>query len=148
MNKLMKYGMIGAMVLGAQSMVFASGVSGVDQLKSDVITTKGSQVQAIKLAEMNKKIVSEGDSVEGIAVTMSVAATPLTEAQRAEFEKEEQEQIKKICEALGITYKEDMTLAGIYENLTEDQFNLLVEKEVIQVVKAAMTTEAIAAEQK
>lgn len=137
MKKLMKYGMIGAMVLGAQSMVFASsGVEKVDTLKATVVTESA-------LTAVNEKI--DGNEI-GVSMVASVEARELTATEKEAMKVEEQVLAKEICEALNIQYDETITFGELIGSLTEAQMDALAEKGIIQVMTATRAAEAKSAE--
>lgn len=164
MKKLMKYGMIGAMVLGAQSMVFASGISPEEGKMIKVTAAQKGAISATIKAEtkdlinvdemsavkMEKAIVSKDgeenplvESTEAAMVTMA-KATELTKEEKAA----EQVRVKEICEALQIEYTEGTTLGDLFEKLTEGQMDQLAQKGLIQVATPVAVTQSTAAVQK
>ncbi len=120
MKKLFRMAMIGSMVLGAQSMVFANTASTSEMVKLAVPATEVNEVE--------------------------IKAATLTEAMPSQMTEEEKaadvEKVKEICEVLNIQYDENTTLGQLFATLTEEQVNKLVDLEIIQVVEATETTAA------
>lgn len=158
MKKLMKYGMIGAMVLGAQTMVFANGVTEKLEMIKATKTTEAAiskttpqddmsknedgtvvaakTVMAIK-ANQNEETVIKGEVVP----VASVKATTLTAAEKEAMKVADQARVKEICEALDLKYDETTTLDEVFANLTEAQLDTLAEKGIIEVMAAATVAE-------
>lgn len=127
MKKLFTMAMVGAMVLSAQSMVFANSAATSEMVKS---------VPAIKVNEAEvAQEMTEGE----IKAAVVTEAKEMTEEEKkaADFKK-----VEEICEALNIQYDENTTLDQLFATLTEEQVNKLVDLEIIQVVEATETTAA------
>lgn len=125
MKKLFTMAMVGAMVLGTQSMVFANN------------TATNEMVKSVPAIEVNgEKVVQENHEGE-IKAAVLTEAIEMTEEEKkaADFKK-----VEEICEALNIQYDENTTIDQLFATLTEEQFNKLVELEIIQ--EAAVTEEA------
>lgn len=135
MKKLAKYGLLGAMFVASQSMVFAG-------VQPTVQNNDG--VEIVKLAEVSKGT----ENVQGMTVTMtaidSIAAVELTEEQKAEMAKAQEEQLQKMCDVLSWNYEEvkDKEMSEIFASLTEDQMDQLVEAGVIETATLTTASEA------
>lgn len=129
MKKLVMLGMVGAMVLGAQSMVFAS-TSGTNETIKATAT-----VAAQKIDETKMEVIE-------MTETTPAEVRELTGAEKTA----QKERVKEICEAIGMAYDENTTLDEVFMNLTEAQINELAEKGLIEVMLATETVPVITTE--
>ena len=100
MKKLLVVGMVGAMVLGMQNMVFA-GVENT-QKEIEVVHTIGAELV--------------------YANTVSSVTAEVRELSEEEIAVQKA-RVKEICEAVNMTYDEDTTLDDVFMKLTEEQIN-------------------------
>lgn len=163
MKKLLTYGLVGAMFVASQSMIFAGVTPNTqegEQIKATQLT-KGYKIEDRKdLGKINKADEDKLLSVEITALadvfkdgevgdlssvlTTSTQAIELTEEERAELIKAEKERIQKMCEVLGWEYEivENKTMCELISTLTDAQIDQLVEASVIQVMEISTTVEA------
>lgn len=123
MKKLVMLGMVGAMVLGAQSMVFASS-TGVNETIKATLTTPAQKVEVTQMTKIVDMAV--------VTDSMTAEVRELTAEEKAL----QKERVKEICEAIGMEYDENTTLDEVFMNLTEAQIDELVEKGIIVVATA------------
>lgn len=128
MKKLFTVAMIGAMVLGTQSMVFAG-----DTTKGEMDAKMVKSVAAIKVSEAQVD-QEKYEALETIEVSLSTDAVSkeMTEEEKAA----DSAKVKEICEALNIQYDENTVLGELFDTLTEEQFDKLVDLGIIQVMEA------------
>ena len=122
MKKLLVVGMVGAMVLGMQNMVFA-GVENT-QKEIEVVHTIGAELV--------------------YANTVSSVTAEVRELSEEEIAVQKA-RVKEICEAVNMTYDEDTTLDDVFMKLTEEQINDLIEQGIIEGIMAVEVTDAVPA---
>lgn len=139
MRKFFRIAMIGAMVLGAQSMVFASDINSGEM---DAKMVKSVEVTKVSEAQVDQEKHEELEKIEATLVTDAVSREMTEEEKVADAAK-----VKEICEALNIQYDENTVLGQLFETLTDEQFDQLVDLGIIQVMEATpIEIEAIPAE--
>lgn len=156
MKKLFRIAMVGAVVLGAQSMVFASGAN-AEEVKID--TTKSTNTIQATEGEYKIDVVLDVKAFETVpaieamkveeGVKEEVEAVQSVDSMQREMTEEEKAadfaKVKEICEALNIKYDENTVVDQLFGTLTDAQFEKLVDLGIIQVMEAT-SIEATAVE--